>query len=81
MFRAQVVMKTYVATGKVSALKHELRDHAMELGSSIAEALFTSAESTEVLSSLRDDVVVEVESDAAALFCAFISFVFMMLAC
>lgn len=41
----------------------------MELGAGVAEALLASAESAEVLSGLRDDVVVEGEVDAAAAGC------------
>lgn len=58
---------THVATGEVTALKHELRDHAMELGSAVAKALLTSAKGTEILSGLGNDVVVEVEVDTAGL--------------
>jgi len=56
-----------VATGEVTTLKHELRDDAMEGGVGISKALLTGAESAEVLSGLWDDVVVEVEVDAAGL--------------
>jgi hypothetical protein len=59
----------YVATGEVTALKHELRDNAVEGRTSVAEALLTGAESTEVLSCLWDYIVVEVEVDAAGLLC------------
>lgn len=45
----------------------------MELGPSIAKALLASAKGTEILSGLRSDIVVEVEIDAAALFCGEIS--------
>ena len=58
---------THVATGEVTALKHELRDDAMELGSAVAKALLTSAKGTKVLSGLGNDVVVEVEVDTAGL--------------
>lgn len=60
---------TYVATGEVTALEHELGDNAVEGRALVAEALLTSAESTEVLGSLGNNVVVEVEVDAAALGC------------
>lgn len=39
----------------------------MELGSSVAKALLASAKGTEILSGLRNDIVVEVEVDAAVL--------------
>ena len=41
----------------------------MELGVGVAEALLTSAESTEVLDSLWDDLIEELEVDAAGAFC------------
>ena len=60
---------TYVATGKVTALQHELRDDAVELGVLVAKALLAGAEGAEVLGRLGDDVVVELEVDAAVLLC------------
>jgi hypothetical protein len=56
-----------VATGEVTTLEHELGDDAVERGSLVAEALLAGAESAEVLGSLRDLVVVEVEVDATSL--------------
>lgn len=56
----------YVATGEVTALKHELRDNAVEGRTSVAEALLAGAESAEVLSGLWDYIVVEVEVDTAS---------------
>jgi hypothetical protein len=41
----------------------------MELAALVAEALLASAEGTEVLGGLGDDVVVDVEVDAAVLRC------------
>ena len=60
---------THVATGEVTALKHELRDHTMELRTSVAKALLASAKGTEVFSGLGSDIVVEVEIDPAGLVC------------
>lgn len=57
----------YIATGEVTALQHELRDHTMELRVLIAKALLTSAKSTEVLGGLRDDIVIEGKVDSAGL--------------
>ena len=57
----------YVATGEVTALKHELRNDAVECRASVSEALLAGAKSTEVLSSLWDYIIVEVEVDAALL--------------
>jgi hypothetical protein len=58
---------TYVAAGEVTALEHELGDDTVELGALVAEALLASAESAEVLSRLGDDIVEELEVDAARL--------------
>merc|ERR1712054_700544 len=54
-----------VATGEVTALKHELRDDTVELAALVAEALLAGAKRTEVLGSLGDDVVEELKVDAA----------------
>lgn len=56
-----------VASREVTTLKHELRDDTVELAASIAKALLTGAKSTEVLSSLGDNVVEEIEVDATGL--------------
>ncbi len=61
--------ETYVATGEVTTLEHELRDDAVEGRTLVAEALLTGAESSEVLSRLGDYVIEEVEVDAAGLLC------------
>ena len=58
----------YVATGEVTALKHELRDNAVEGRTSVSEALLAGAESTEVLGSLGNDIIVEDKVDATRLF-------------
>ena len=62
---AESAGSTYVAPGKVTALQHELRDDAVELGVLVAEALLASAEGTEVLDGLGDNIVEELEVDAA----------------
>ncbi|KAK6539314.1 hypothetical protein TWF694_009548 [Orbilia ellipsospora] len=54
-----------IALGEVTALKHELGDDTVESGALVAEAVLLSAELTEVLSGSWDDVVVELEGDAA----------------
>ena len=54
----------YVATGEVTALKHELRDDAVEGRASVSETLLAGAESAEVLSSLWDQIIVETENYA-----------------
>jgi hypothetical protein len=55
---------TYVTTGEVTTLKHELRDDTVELGASVAEALLAGAEGTEVLGRLWDYIIEELEVDA-----------------
>jgi hypothetical protein len=60
---------TYIAAGEVTTLKHELRDDTVEGRASVSKALLAGAESTEVLGSLGDNVVVEVEVDTARLLC------------
>ena len=62
-----LISVSYVAAGEVTTLKHELRDNSVERRTLVAEALLASAEGTEVLSSLRDDIVEEVEVDTARL--------------
>lgn len=52
-----------VALGEVTALEHELRDDAVETGASIPKSLLASAESAEVLSGNRDNVLVERHDD------------------
>lgn len=58
-----------VTTGEITTLKHELGDDAVESRALVAEALLAGAESAEVLSGLGDDVIVELEVDAAGLLC------------
>lgn len=60
---------TYVATGKVTTLEHEVGNDTVELGARVAKALLAGAESTEVLDSLGDDVVEELKVDAAGTLC------------
>jgi hypothetical protein len=63
------VVCSYVATGEVTTLEHELGDDTVELGAGVAEALLASAESAEVLSGLGDNIIVEGEVDAAGAGC------------
>jgi hypothetical protein len=60
---------SYVATSEVTALKHELRNDAVESRALVSESLFAGAESPEVLGSLGDYVVVQDEIDATFLLC------------
>lgn len=57
--------KTYVATGEVTTLEHELGDDTVEAGSLVSEALLTSAESAEVLGGLGSGISAELHDDAA----------------
>ena len=59
---------SYVATGEVTTLKHEVGNDTVELGALEAEAHLTSAESGEVLHGLWDNIVVELEVDTSGLF-------------
>ena len=59
----------YVTTSEIPTLKHELRNHAVELAALVAEALLASAQGTEVLCSLWHDIVKELEVDAAGACC------------
>lgn len=54
--------ETYVTTGEVTTLEHELGDDAVEVGALVVEglagaagSLLTGAESAEVLGGLRDE--------------------------
>ena len=58
---------SYVAASEVTTLEHEVWDDTVELAAGVAEALLAGAEGTEVLSGLGDDIVVDVEVDAAGL--------------
>jgi len=54
-----------VTTGEVTTLQHEIRDHTVELGAGVAKARLTSAELLEVIDGLGDDIIEELEVDAA----------------
>ena len=53
-------------TTYVTTLEHELGNNTVESRAGVAEALLASAESTEVGGGLGDDVVKELEGDAAS---------------
>lgn len=55
-----------IVVGEVTTLAHEARDDAVEGGSGEPEALLASAELTEVLGGLGDDVGAELHDDAAS---------------
>ena len=62
--------KTHIREGcaqtKFAYLAHELLNDAVERGALVAEALFSSAESAEVLSSLGDNIRSELHNDATS---------------
>ena len=60
-------VSTYIAASEVAALEHEVRDDAVELGAIVAEALLARAQRAEVLGRLGNNIVVELEVDAACL--------------
>jgi hypothetical protein len=64
---------TYIATGEVTALEHEVGNDAVELGAGIAKALLASGEGAEVFYRLGDDIVKELKVDAARLCCGRVS--------
>lgn len=48
-----------IVVSEVTSLAHELRDDTVESGSLVAESAFAGAQSTEVLSSARDNIGTE----------------------
>ncbi len=54
-----------VALREVAALEHEARDDAVERRACVAEAVLACAELAEVLRGLGDDIVEELEDNAA----------------
>lgn len=60
---------SYVATGEVTTLEHELGDDTVEGRVLVTEALLARAKSAEVLGGLGDILVEEVEIDATLLSC------------
>lgn len=61
------ILSTYVTTGEVATLEHEVRDDAVEGRALVAEALLAGAQSAEVGGGLGDNVIKEVEGDATSL--------------
>jgi hypothetical protein len=52
-----------ITSGEVTTLQHELWDDSVEWGTLVTKTLLTSTQSSEVLSSLWDNVVVQLEDD------------------
>ena len=59
--------RTHVVAGEVTTLEHELGDDTVEAGLLVALTSGQLAELTEVLGGLGDNVIEEVEVDAANL--------------
>jgi hypothetical protein len=60
-----VACVSYIVTGKVSSLKHELRNDTMEGAARVATDRVALGELPEVLRSLGDNIVEELELDAS----------------
>jgi len=56
-----------VTAGEVTTLEHEVGDDSVERRALVAEALLASAEGTEVLGGLGDNIVIEGEVDTTGL--------------
>ena len=56
-----------IVVGEVSALEHEVRDHAVKRRALVTEPFFARAQSAEVLRSLGNDVSKEFERDATSI--------------
>jgi hypothetical protein len=56
-----------VAAGEITALDHKVLDNAVEAGALVPETLLPSAQRSEVLRSLRDNIVVKSQVDTARL--------------
>lgn len=54
-----------VEVGEVTSLEHELWDNSVEDRSLVSESLLSSAESSEVLSGLRNDVWSKLEGNSS----------------
>ena len=65
----RLFMNAHITTGEVASLQHELRDDSVELAALVAVSLLASAQSSEVLGSLGNNVVVEGKVDATFLGC------------
>jgi hypothetical protein len=52
--------------GEITALKHEVRDHTVETGACIAEAVLASRELSEISCGSGDFVVKQLENDSTS---------------
>lgn len=55
---------THIVVCKITSLEHETRDHTMEGRAFITKAMFTSAQLAEILCSLWDNIIIQLEYDA-----------------
>lgn len=55
-----------IVPGEITALKHELRDHTVETGTCVAEAILASGKLPEVSCSFGDLVIEQLENDSAS---------------
>ena len=62
-------IETYVATGEVTSLEHELGNDTVEGRSRVTKALLAGAKSTEVFGGLWDSFIVKEEVDTTGLLC------------
>lgn len=53
-------------TSEITALEHELGDHTVERGTSIAEPVLAGRELAEVSRGFGDDIVVQFEDDSTS---------------
>ena len=51
-----------IVVGEISTLAHEVGDDPVEGGSLVSKSLLSSAQSTEVLGSLRDNISTELQN-------------------
>ena len=65
----RLFLNAHITTGEVASLQHELRDDSVELAALVAVSLLASAQSSEILGSLGNNVVVKGEVDATFLGC------------
>lgn len=56
-----------VTSGEVTTLQHELRDHSVESGVGVTKTLLAGGQRSEVLSGLRNNIVVQFEGNSAEL--------------
>lgn len=61
--------KTHVAASKVASLKHELRDHSVELGSFVAKSVLASTKMLEIFAGVGSSLVEQFKVDTSGLVC------------